>query len=216
MFNFIFCLTDSTKLSLNSSSACSQLSVNQKSVTRKDVQQQSLSDNYCTNDQYYSGNQRCFNKTLQVLCKANDQYYSGNQRRFTYQVLCNESLSKRCYFEVTWNGEGCSIAFSYDTIKKGGDNFIFGSNDRSWKCDFSTSNICVRHSNQNTNIPVVSKIGVFLDQEAGTVSFYNVSDKMTLLHRIQIKFTEPLYPGFSFKDWKNKTSVSICDLPKCM
>lgn len=203
MLNFNFCLTDSTKLSLNSSSACSQLSVNQNSVTRNDVQQQSARPhqivNYCGNYNLYSGY---------------DQY-SGYQTCFnkTYQVLCNESLSKRCYFEVMWNGEGCSIAFSYDTFSKGGDNFIFGSNDRSWKCDFSTANICVKHSNQNTNIPVVSKIGVFLDQEAGTVSFYNVSDKMTLLHRIQIEFTEPLYPGFSFMDWKNNTSVSICDLP---
>ncbi|XP_073690708.1 E3 ubiquitin/ISG15 ligase TRIM25-like [Garra rufa] len=187
----------STKLSLNSSSACSQLCVNQNSVSRNDVIQRSnqisYNSGYYYNDHYSSG-------------------YYGDQRCLTqtYQVLCNESLSGRCYFEVEWNGEGCSIALSYNTISNGGDNFIFGSNDRSWICDFSTSNICVRYSNQNTNIPVVTKIGVFLDHEAGTVSFYNVSDKMTLLHRIQIKFTEPLYPGFSFLNWKNQSSVTIC------
>lgn len=200
-------LVYSTKLSLNSSSACSQLSVNQTSVSRNDVQQQSIRsyNGHINYGQYYSGNLGSYGNY--------GQDYSGSQRCVTYQVLCNETLSKRCYFEVMWNGDGCSIAFSHDNISEGGDHFVFGSNERSWQCDFSTANICVRHSNQNTNIAVVSKIGVFLDQEAGTVSFYNVSDKMTLLHRIQIKFTEPLYPGFSFKDWKNNTSVSICDLP---
>lgn len=186
MFHFIFSLTDSTNLSLNSSSACSQLRIKHKTVSRKDVEQD-------------------YDRQLR---------YSGYQRysNMTYQVLCKESLSGRCYFEVKLNGEGCSIAFSYDTINQGGDNFIFGSNDRSWKCDFSAANICVRHSSQNSNISVVSKIGVFLDQEAGTLSFYNISDKMTLLHRIQATFTLPLYPGFSFANWKNTTSVSICDL----
>ncbi|XP_067242652.1 E3 ubiquitin/ISG15 ligase TRIM25-like [Chanodichthys erythropterus] len=129
-----------------------------------------------------------------------------------YQVLCKESLSGRCYFEVQFGGTGCSIAFSYDQIS-GGQGVNFGSNNRSWKCDFPAANLCVRHNNQQTNIHLVSKIGVFLDQVAGTVSFYNVSDKMTLLHRIQTTFYQPLYPGFSFRDWGDNSSVTICDLP---
>lgn len=130
----------------------------------------------------------------------------------TYQVLCKESLSDRCYFEVQWTGSGCSIAFSYDQIKQGGP-FAFGSDSRSWKCNFSTANN-VLHSNQLTVFQLVSKIGVFLDQAAGTLSFYNVTDKMSLLHRIQNTFDKPLYPGFSFQEWENKSSVTICDLPK--
>ncbi|KAK9964272.1 hypothetical protein ABG768_005462 [Culter alburnus] len=174
----------SSELNLNPSSACSQLSVNNKSVSRYDVQQYSN-----TFGSYY-------------------QYQPT-----TYQVLCNESLSGRCYFEVEFGGTGCSIAFSYDQIS-GGQGVNFGSDDRSWKCNFPAANLCVWHSNQQTNICLVSKIGVFLDQVAGTVSFYNVSDKMTLLHRIQTTFSQPLYPGFSFLDWGNYSSVTICDLPK--
>ncbi|KAJ8278280.1 hypothetical protein GJAV_G00085880 [Gymnothorax javanicus] len=40
------------------------------------------------------------------------------------------------------------------------------------------------------------RIGVYLDHRAGTLSFYSVSDTMTLLHRVQTTFTQPLYPGF--------------------
>ncbi|KAL0984421.1 hypothetical protein UPYG_G00141250 [Umbra pygmaea] len=40
------------------------------------------------------------------------------------------------------------------------------------------------------------KVGVYLDHRAGTLSFYSISDKMTLLHKIETTFTRPLYPGF--------------------
>lgn len=126
------------------------------------------------------------------------------------QVLCKEKLSGCCYFEVQWEGAGCSIVFSYNSAT----GFVFGSNNESWKCDFPISILRVQHDSQQTDISLVSKIGVFLDQAAGTVSFYNVSDKMTLLHRIQTTFNKPLFAGFSFQDWKDSSSVTICDLPK--
>ncbi|KAM3849912.1 E3 ubiquitin/ISG15 ligase TRIM25-like [Diretmus argenteus] len=40
-------------------------------------------------------------------------------------------------------------------------------------------------------------VGVYLDHEAGTLSFYNVSDTMTLLHKVT--FTQSLYPGIYLK-----------------
>ncbi|XP_073689920.1 E3 ubiquitin/ISG15 ligase TRIM25 [Garra rufa] len=172
----------SCDLNLNPSSTCSQLSVNNKSVSR--IAQTFLS----------------FGQPCVITSEV------------SYQVLCNESLSGRCYFEVQWGGTGCSIAFSYDQISQGRGMVTFGSNNRSWKCDFPTANLSEWHGNQQTNICLVPKIGVFLDQEAGTVSFYNVSDKMTPLHRIQTTFTAPLYPGFSLNNWGNYSSLTICDL----
>uniref|UniRef100_A0A8C2DIK2 NACHT, LRR and PYD domains-containing protein 12-like n=1 Tax=Cyprinus carpio TaxID=7962 RepID=A0A8C2DIK2_CYPCA len=38
--------------------------------------------------------------------------------------------------------------------------------------------------------------GVFVDHSAGTLSFYSVSDTMSLIHTVQTTFTQPLYPGF--------------------
>lgn len=40
-----------------------------------------------------------------------------------------------------------------------------------------------------------SRVGVYLDHRAGILSFYDVSDTMTLLHRYQTMFAEPLYVG---------------------
>ncbi|TNN63905.1 Tripartite motif-containing protein 16 [Liparis tanakae] len=48
-----------------------------------------------------------------------------------------------------------------------------------------------------TNVLLTSsRIGVYLDHKAGILSFYSVSDTMTLLHRVQTTFTQPLYAGF--------------------
>ncbi|XP_062864599.1 E3 ubiquitin-protein ligase TRIM47-like [Trichomycterus rosablanca] len=55
------------------------------------------------------------------------------------------------------------------------------------------------HNNKKTEIPTMpssSRIGVYVDYEAGTLSFYSVSDTMKLLHRVQTTFTQLLYPGF--------------------
>ncbi|XP_051945434.1 E3 ubiquitin/ISG15 ligase TRIM25-like [Xyrauchen texanus] len=183
----------STDLNLNQSSASNNLSIqNCKSVSRNDSLQNTA-----------------FVKYPPIPIRTS---YSSYNSMVTYQVLCNESLSGRCYFEVQCQGTGCSIAFSYDQIQHGG-NFTFGCNNRSWKFDFPLANACVWQDNKKTNISLISKIGVFLDQEAGIVSFYNVSDKMTLLHRFQTTFTGPLYPGFSLQQWANYSSVAICDLP---
>ncbi|KAM3850000.1 E3 ubiquitin-protein ligase TRIM11-like, partial [Diretmus argenteus] len=40
-------------------------------------------------------------------------------------------------------------------------------------------------------------VGVYLDHEAGTLSFFNVSDTMTLLHKVCTTFTHSLYPGIN-------------------
>ncbi|KAK5615622.1 hypothetical protein CRENBAI_024317 [Crenichthys baileyi] len=48
--------------------------------------------------------------------------------------------------------------------------------------------------------PFSSRIGVYLDQRAGILSFYSVSRTMTLLHRVQTTFTQPLYAGIWLSD----------------
>ncbi|KAL0199931.1 hypothetical protein M9458_003118, partial [Cirrhinus mrigala] len=56
-----------------------------------------------------------------------------------------------------------------------------------------------KHNNIETDLPVKSissRIGVFVDHSAGTLSFYSVSDTMSLIHTVQTTFTQPLYPGF--------------------
>ncbi|XP_061095167.1 tripartite motif-containing protein 16-like [Conger conger] len=118
-----------------------------------------------------------------------------------FQVLCREGVSGRCYWEAKWSGDdGVYIAVSYkDISRKGeGDDCLMGRNDKSWSLDCSASSYSFCHEKRISKIPVLPsyRIGVYLDHRAGTLSFYSVSDTMTLLHRVQTTFTQPLYPGF--------------------
>ncbi|XP_030626642.1 E3 ubiquitin/ISG15 ligase TRIM25-like isoform X3 [Chanos chanos] len=145
------------------------------------------------------------------------QSYPDHPDRFDecWQILCRESLSRCCYWEVEWTGM-VSIAVSYKGIsRKGeGNECKFGHNDQSWSLDCSRSSYTFRHINNDTEIPInpsCSRVGVYLDHRAGTLSFYSVSDTMTLLHRVQTTFTQPLYAGFWSGIW-SFGSIQILDL----
>ncbi|KAJ8253705.1 hypothetical protein COCON_G00203170 [Conger conger] len=151
-----------------------------------------------------------------VTCVRKIQSYPDHPERFngTAQVLCREGLSGRCYWEAEWSGCGVCIAVSYKHIsrKEGhGDNCGLGYNNLSWSLYPTHSKYFFMHNNVNTVIPVPpsSRIGVYLDHRAGSLSFYSVSDTISLLHRVQTTFTQPLYPGY----WVNlDNSVKLCDL----
>ncbi|XP_029607927.1 tripartite motif-containing protein 16-like protein, partial [Salmo trutta] len=129
------------------------------------------------------------------------QPYPDHPDRFTNhcQVLCREGLSGRCYWEVEWSGEWVYTAVSYKDISRTGSDNIFGYNNMSWSLQYYRGGYCFRHNNVETKVsgPQSYRVGVYLDHKAGTLSFYSVSDTMTLLHRVQTTFTQPLYPGFS-------------------
>ncbi|XP_030634272.1 uncharacterized protein LOC115815458 [Chanos chanos] len=148
----------------------------------------------------------CLSEENRVVTWSNTvQSYPDHPERFDewcYQVLCRESVSERCYWETEWSGPyGVYISVSYkDISRKGrGRECWFGFNDQSWSLYCSPSNYSFEHNNKVTQLPIVpssSRIGVYVDHRAGTLSFYSVSDTMTLLHRVQTTFTQPLYPGF--------------------
>ncbi|XP_071260652.1 E3 ubiquitin/ISG15 ligase TRIM25-like isoform X2 [Salvelinus alpinus] len=128
------------------------------------------------------------------------QPYPDHPDRFTnhYQVLCKEGLSGRCYWEVEWSGRGVITAVSYKDVSRTVRGNIFGDNDKSWSLQCFSDDYCFIHNNVETKVsgPQSSRVGVYLDHKAGTLSFYSVSDTMTLLHRVQTTFTQSLYPGF--------------------
>ncbi|XP_058872589.1 tripartite motif-containing protein 16-like [Acipenser ruthenus] len=145
------------------------------------------------------------------------QRYPHHPDRFVsrYQVLCREGLSgTRCYWEIEWSGEWASIGVTYKGISRKGEDHScgLGYNDKSWSLFCFGSSYTARHNNNETTItaPHSPRIGVYLDFNAGTLSFYGVSDTMTLLHRFQTTFTEPLYPGFRLHCLDSP--VTICQL----
>ncbi|XP_078143687.1 tripartite motif-containing protein 16-like [Centroberyx gerrardi] len=130
-----------------------------------------------------------------------EQLYPWHPDRFIewWQVLSREGLTGRCYWEVEWRAVEVVIAVSYkDTGRRGSIGVLaFGCNDRSWTLDCYKNSYQFKHNNIKTAIPVPlsSRVGVYLDHRAGILSFYSVSETMTLLHRVQTTFTEPVYPG---------------------
>ncbi|KAK5600235.1 hypothetical protein CRENBAI_004921 [Crenichthys baileyi] len=135
--------------------------------------------------------------------KRDPQSYSDNPARFDSlpQVLCKENLAGGIYYwEVDWSGEGAAIGVTYKGIKRTGygDSCRIGYNRKSWSLFCSDSSYSARHNKDQIEIkaPYSSRIGVFLDYDGGTLSFYAVGDTMSLLHRFKASFSEPVYPGF--------------------
>lgn len=139
------------------------------------------------------------------MMKPSPSPYADNPDRFTKfpQVLCQEGLSERCYWEVEWNGRRLSAAVSYKDISRTSDDSRFGSNDKSWSLECKADGYSFRHNNVETTVSgsCSYKIGVYLDYKAGTLCFYHVSDPMVLIHKVHTSFTQPVYPGLGL-DYK--------------
>ncbi|XP_055009862.1 uncharacterized protein LOC129408957 isoform X1 [Boleophthalmus pectinirostris] len=147
-----------------------------------------------------------------------DQEYPDHDDRFTdwEQVLSCTDLRGRCYWEVDWSG-AVVIAVSYRKIRRSrrGLDSAFGFNDQSWTLRiWEDGQYCVIHKRKKTPLPLscqsrregvssgkggvfFGRVGVFLDSEAGELSFYDVSsDELFHLWTFSSFFSEPLFPGF--------------------
>ncbi|XP_039859309.1 tripartite motif-containing protein 16-like protein [Simochromis diagramma] len=148
----------------------------------------------------------------------NQQPYSDHPDRFTdyWQVLSTDRLTGRCYWEVEWRG-GVHVAVAYKNINRAGmgNECGFGGNARSWALKCSQNSYTFWHNNIQTPIsgPQSSRIGVYLDHCAGILSFYSISETMTLLHRVQTTFTQPLHAGLRLNGWcVFGASAKFCEL----
>ncbi|XP_074506751.1 uncharacterized protein LOC141776830 [Sebastes fasciatus] len=144
------------------------------------------------------------------------QSYPSHPDRFTrcHQVLSRESLTGRCYWEVERRGGGVNVAVTYKSIRRAGgwDECVFGRNDKSWALRCDDDSYIFWYNNIKTPVsgPRSSRVGVYLDHSAGILSFYSVSGTMTLLHRVQTTFTEPLYAGLWLLGYD--TTAELCKL----
>ncbi|XP_063317917.1 tripartite motif-containing protein 16-like [Pelmatolapia mariae] len=138
-------------------------------------------------------------------------YYHRDKFTECYQVLSRESLTGRCYWEVEWRGGAVRIAVAYKNISRTGmgNECLFGNNNRSWALYCDTNRYIFLHNDVQTVLsgPRSSRVGVYLDHRAGILSFYSVSETMTLLHRVQTTFTQPLYAGLW--TWKDGATAEL-------
>ncbi|XP_053095546.1 uncharacterized protein LOC113539310 [Pangasianodon hypophthalmus] len=154
-------------------------------------------------------------KNRAVTRSKTDKLSSDHPERFDSwaQVLCKETVCGRCYWEVEWNGMGVDISVSYKDIRRKGESNEcgFGYTKQSWSLQCYSFSVCFWHNNIKTELqgPASSRIGVYVDHSAGTLSFYSVSDTMRLLHRVHTTFTQPLYPGFKICYFYS--TMRLCD-----
>lgn len=154
-----------------------------------------------------------------VTAMREDRSYCNHPDRFIdwWQVCSVESLTGRSYWEVDWRGNGLFVAVTYRNVGKGRDHceFGFGLNERSWALSCSPDGYNFYHNNVITKgldgLPR-SKIGVYMDRQEGILSFYSVSDTMTLLHKVCTTFTHPLHVGVRFDRYYPGTTAEFCKL----
>uniref|UniRef100_UPI00398EBE70 tripartite motif-containing protein 16-like protein n=1 Tax=Pristiophorus japonicus TaxID=55135 RepID=UPI00398EBE70 len=142
------------------------------------------------------------------------QPYPDHPDRFEHwrQVLCAESFyMARCYWEVEIRGEGAYVGMTYKSIDRKGaeSNGCITGNDFSWCIQWTGKEFLVWHGDVEVpgKVKKFSRIGVYLDYQSSILSFYGVEDTMTLIHKFESSFTEPLYPAFYLS--KKEASVSL-------
>ncbi|XP_020851210.1 tripartite motif-containing protein 14 [Phascolarctos cinereus] len=156
---------------------------------------------------------------LTVTCVLIGKIQLCNPQRFDklWQVLSRDSFfSGSHYWEVDLlkSGIGWWIGVAYSSIGRKGDSEAsrLGFNRESWCLKRFDLEYWAFHNGERTRIPIdhdPERIGIFLDYEAGILSFYDITCGMTQLHTFYSKFQEPLYPALRL--WEG--SITIRKLP---
>ncbi|KAK0137324.1 NLR family CARD domain-containing protein 3 [Merluccius polli] len=152
---------------------------------------------------------------MEVMEVEEDQSHPDHPERFDSwpQVLCREGLTGRCYWEVERRGTvAIGVTYRGITRRGGGHDSGLGHNNKSWCLNCNDDGVySVRYNGIVTSIrlppPVPTRVGVFVDRPAGSLSFYTVSPgvggsshTLTHIHTFWTTFTqEDLLPGFRFR-----------------
>uniref|UniRef100_A0A1B8Y138 Uncharacterized protein n=1 Tax=Xenopus tropicalis TaxID=8364 RepID=A0A1B8Y138_XENTR len=156
-----------------------------------------LDTNTVANNVSVSGDRKfaSFSRTDQRRPQTPDRFESS-------QVLSTRSFpSGRCYWEMEVSESmGWRIGVAYPSIERHGVQSLIGNNNKSWRLYKTLNKYAVKHDNIVTQLPHAPscwRIRVFLDYEAGRLSFYELSEPIRHLHTFTASFTEPLCAAFS-------------------
>ncbi|XP_040919490.1 tripartite motif-containing protein 16-like isoform X2 [Toxotes jaculatrix] len=126
--------------------------------------------------------------------------YPDHPDRFEYwrQAMTSQSIYLgRHYIEAELSGEGAHVGVAYKSIDRKGEQStccITGS-DFSWCMGRNSRGFFAWHAGVETALEVtdIERIGLYVDFHLGSVSFYDVTGPMRLLHKYKADFLEPLY-----------------------
>ncbi|XP_032274252.1 tripartite motif-containing protein 14 isoform X2 [Phoca vitulina] len=134
-----------------------------------------------------------------------------------WQVLGRDCYAAgRHYWEVDVQeaGVGWWVGVAYASLRRCGASAAarLGCNRQSWCLKRYDLEYWAFHDGQRSRLRPrddPDRLGVFLDYEAGVLSFYDVSGGMSHLHTFRATFQEPLYPALRL--WEG--AISIPRLP---
>ncbi|XP_075061083.1 E3 ubiquitin/ISG15 ligase TRIM25-like [Mixophyes fleayi] len=159
---------------------------------------------------------------LDVNTAGNDIHISGDRKtasvsdiyqnhpetpeRFQYyQVISTRRFSSgRHYWEldvsksVSWR-----VGMCYPSIDRRGRQSLIGDNNKSWCLDRINNQYTVIHDSDVIQLPdnlTSDRVRIYLDYEAGQMSFYSLSDPIRHLHTVTATFTEPLHAALCVYD----------------
>ncbi|XP_005709605.3 PREDICTED: E3 ubiquitin/ISG15 ligase TRIM25 [Capra hircus] len=140
--------------------------------------------------------------------------YRPHPQRFTY---CSQVLGLHCYkkgihyWEVELQKNNfCGVGVCYGSMERQGPESRLGRNSASWCVEWFNTKISAWHNNVEKTLPSTkaTRVGVLLNCDHGFVLFFAAADKVHLLYKYKVDFTEAVYPAF----WLFSTgaTLSIC------
>ncbi|XP_036197597.1 tripartite motif-containing protein 16 isoform X2 [Myotis myotis] len=132
------------------------------------------------------------------------------------QVLSQQSLYlHRYYFEIEISGAGTYVGLTCKGIDRKGEerNSCISGNNFSWSLHWNGKEFSAWHSDTETPLKAgpFRRLGIYINFPGGMLSFYGVEpDAMTLVHRFDCNFSEPVYPAFWLS--KKEDTIRIVDL----
>lgn len=149
-----------------------------------------------------------------VMVSSRPGNYEPSPNRFCIsQVMCSQSFSTGChYWEViTKDSDGWAVGVAHEMI---GRKDKLGRTEHSWCVEWlgPKKQLSAWHRNQETLLQKDKplKVGVFLELQKKTMSFYSITDKEMLLHTFEINTSNPLYPAFWLYSLERNGSLTIC------
>ncbi|KAK7929209.1 hypothetical protein WMY93_005604 [Mugilogobius chulae] len=130
------------------------------------------------------------------------------------QVLGSKGFTAgRHYWEVKMTSNNfIGIGLAYNTIDRKGPNSRLGRNKQSWCVEWFNVKLSAWHNSSESVLanPNPKRVGVLLDYEGGTATFYSVADRAYPFHTFVFGFAKAVFPAFWI--FSSGSSISLCKL----
>ncbi|XP_075066693.1 E3 ubiquitin/ISG15 ligase TRIM25-like [Mixophyes fleayi] len=147
------------------------------------------------------------------------------------QVISTRRFSSgRHYWDVDVNKSvSWRVGMCYPSIDRRGDQSLIGGNNKSWclcmrrwynnQYEMYNSKYSVIHDSEEIQLSDIipcDRVRIYLDYEAGQMSFYSLCDPIRHLHTVTATFTEPLHAALCLEEGCIKISGGVRNCEKML